>query len=159
MWNPDTTIEGFFTGEDVNHDNLISRNEISAFSMGQPNQRWGDEFLSVCPSAGSGTWGVANCTLSSFSFNTATLELTYSARALWSFYGSTYGVFEWTEEGYTFINTDLPFESNTYLRRTPETYLGFMNPNPPIPEPSTWAMLASGLLIAGAAARRRARGT
>lgn len=156
MWDtPGPTIwppqyySGYFDGEDLNGDNLISLAELTSFRVGTDVR--GDTGL-LLPSVSG--WVGPGCIPEPFPEQC----ITHSHMDAFSYNLDT-GAFDAhgandSYEGW-FIDTGVgvgfvpPPSGNTYgmLAWTPQTYVTVR----PIPEPHTWALMAMGLLGLGGA--------
>ena len=151
-WAPNATIKGYFRGDDLNNDNIISRNEIERFGI-----RFGAGAvaeLTVCPERDSSVSGYTGCRIDSFSYAIGG-TLSFDAAVEYSSNASVYNYYYWDmpTKGYSNFSADICCGSQSFVP-TADTRFSIITA---VPEPSTWAMLGGGLLIAAGAARRRSR--
>lgn len=150
--DPGLTFTGRFAGTDADADGVLALDEVTSL-------KFQDDYLdyAACPPA-TPTFG---CNLQSFSYSKAGgLELkagsvSYSAEpgseAWWTGHSISYDT-SWGIEK-THFGYQMPAEYSTleFTSFTVKTVTQIS----PVPEPATYAMLGAGLLLLGAAGRRR----
>ncbi|TFW32778.1 hypothetical protein [Massilia horti] len=146
-FDPQHQITGSFLGEDLNHDNMIDRSEISMLKIN------GLDYIACPPEPDDRT-----CRIDWFSY-TLDGALDFSAYLAThneptSFY--TYSTIATGDTQHDFwIVGRAGVWRNDYYRWTPET--AFTIIQSPFPEPGQYAMLAAGLLAATTLRTRRQR--
>jgi hypothetical protein len=146
-FSPNQTHGARFSGVDVDHDDVISLNELSSLIVDGSN-------LLSCPGEGN------SCSVSSFSYSAA-------GGVQFEGYRSDSYIDEWSNsvdtDSYTYVAKE-SFSWNHYGQgSTDEWWVDYFNAQTvetvtlisSVPEPSTYAMLGAGLLLLGAAAKRR----
>ncbi|GGY80472.1 PEP-CTERM sorting domain-containing protein [Pseudoduganella plicata] len=147
----DYRLAGSFTGMDADRDGFVRLNEITSFTLGSTN------YL-TCGDTGNPYY---TCGMSNFSYQVGgKLEFYASTdgrdpegmagsghyiHAGFGEYDYRYNPFEYTELGNVWTE-------QTRFQIAPMMKSGAVSP---VPEPGTWAMLATGLLLVGATASRR----
>jgi hypothetical protein len=133
-------ILGSFTAQDLDHDGVIQRSEVSAFDV------WGFQILPTVTV--SDPLGDVSSSLDSFSFDGSAL----SFRARGVEVGRAFFSIE------TGVGVDLisGLAGGATGHWTPETTMTVHEVRPPVPEPQTLTMLAAGLtLLPWLAGKRR----
>ncbi|WUR15494.1 PEP-CTERM sorting domain-containing protein [[Empedobacter] haloabium] len=146
-WEPEAVISGYFKADDVNSDGIITLGEVERFNAGEGE-------MIGCPGRDSDISGLTGCVIEHFSYETGG-PLSFRARAEWSSAGSVYRVYYWDmpEHGRSNFSNDVCC-GDSWLSVTQDTKFTMIAS---VPEPSTWTMLAAGLVVATGAARRRSR--
>jgi len=141
---PDHLLTGSFTGADGNHDGTFERSEITSLILN------GKDYVAC--EADSNEYYV--CRAETFRYSTLA-GLSFSAGE------SGHDPEGWVGGGHYFISGDGEYtyrywpgndESHAWLW-APQTRFAIS----PAPEPETWTMLGTGLLVTALAARRRRR--
>jgi hypothetical protein len=145
VWNPDYTIGGSFAGEDRNHDRKISFDELSSLTIN------GQEYGPNCPSE-----FYFRCSTAAFNYDIAAGRLNFSA----GFDGRDpegyfyFGFHVMTGQSAFSYNYNIFGGSSTETHSfRPETQ--FSVSPPPVPEPETYALMASGLTALALLRRRK----
>lgn len=143
-WRADLTTSGFFTGEDLNHNNLIEQNELTKFVIDNRQYVGCD-----------GNWGSGSCYFNSFSYATNG-QLNFDVQNSWessSNYGDSHRTIAGQIERNFYWNGAAAWtEYNKHW--TAQTTFS-ITPPPAVPEPETYAMMGLGLLGLMALQRRR----
>ena len=146
-------LSGSFSGSDLNSDGLIGRDEITAFSVG------GTNYVACAGNSNSNY----QCGVDTFSYKLGG-KLDFFASTMGSdpeglagaihYINAGVGEFDyrytpsWSTESANLWTQDTRFQISPEMKSGAGV--------PAVPEPGTWAMLATGLLlVAGTALRRR----
>ncbi|MQA19916.1 PEP-CTERM sorting domain-containing protein [Rugamonas rivuli] len=137
-WISDYRIAGSFSGEDKDHNGVISETEVSSLKI-EGTDIDNTEYIqqSNC-----------HCSMELFSFKLKEQNLFFAAS-----YTSWRGVYSLITNTAVHIPTDPPNYSTYYF--TPDTIYTLTA----VPEPSTYAMMGAGLLGLAIAQRRRKKST
>lgn len=146
-WRPDYILSGSFTGNDIDSDGIISRGELTSFTIG------GSTLLGnpTCPNLGVGL----DCRLDSFSYH-LTGSLAFDGTQSYS--DDVFANYNHWVAGYRvqYSHSSPGANSSQTLYWTDDTV--FTISPPPVPEPSIMAMASAGaLLLAGSRLRQRRR--
>lgn len=151
LWPPTPTVDldGLFTGEDLNADGVIARDELTSFFFGNKQMfpSVTTEFISnICIPIPDISVCLRKSNLAGFSYDTRTGD--FDAHASYPSDERT----EWfIDTGRAAGNTGFQGGDQIYWWG-PGTYVTVQA----IPEPATAGLLALGLVALGAASRRRA---
>lgn len=143
----DESFIGYFIGTDLSGDNVLTQDELSAFT-------WGS--FGFAPAGELASCAIATmCMLKDFAYNigTGTLDFTSTAKYYMSDGSTTYTMIageSYTVAGYSSMGGG----TATYLW-TPDTRLTVAIA--PVPEPANMAMLACGIAMLGIIGTRRRR--
>lgn len=141
---PDYTISGRFSGVDRDGDTILERFELSQFVL------LDRDYLS-CE---DGPWGFLSCQLDAFTFSPE-LGLQFTGQFRQSDEAIDWTTTVETGKQISFHRWVLGRVDETIYQWTPETALLVQAIPAPVPEPAHAVMLASGLCVLFAAARRR----
>ncbi|OFA03430.1 PEP-CTERM sorting domain-containing protein [Duganella sp. HH101] len=138
-WISDYRIAGSFTGEDKDHNGVISETEVSSLKI-EGTDIDNTEYIQQ---------GNCNCRMDQFSFKLKEQSLYFAAS-----YTDWRDTYSWITNTGVFI----PLEHGQYYLSyyfTPDTVYTLTA----VPEPSTYAMMGAGLLGLAAIQRRRKKST
>lgn len=145
-------LAGSFTGSDANSDGFIGRNEITAFNLGGTN-------YVACAGDSNDYY---SCGVETFNYKVGGKLEFYAAvsgndpegQAGGGHYiNAGVGEFDYRYTPYSYDESANLWTADTRFQISPEMKSG--GGVPAVPEPGTWAMLATGLLLVGATAARR----
>lgn len=146
-------LAGSFTGSDMDSDGFIGKSEITAFSLGGTN-------YVACAGDSNDYY---SCGVDTFNYKVGgKLEFFASIRgsdpegqvSAGHYIHAGVGEFRYRDTPYWSSESANLWTADTYFKISPEMKSG--GSVPAVPEPGTWAMLATGLLlVAGTALRRR----
>lgn len=146
-FSADATHTARFSGVDDNHDNILSLDELDSLKIGWQN-------VTSCPGENY------SCGVSAFSYS-VTGGVQFSAFYRASYEDQWSGTIDTDNYGYT-VGGDFSWDHwgqgssdewwvHAFTSQTVETVTLISS----VPEPATYAMFGAGMLLLGAAARRR----